>query len=180
MEKDDLKLELIDTGNKTCEKFGFELKSAPLGAWPSDDQKFILAEEVIEIGEQLIDRFRKDLAPYQIGYVFKQKAPKKDGEVVLGTAKTESELQKVLHGYDAIIQISYDTWEDASDDQKFRLVYHELEHLAVDSEKGKVFTIDHTVREFSSVIRIFGPGCSADVDFVASYKKFCEDNGSNF
>jgi hypothetical protein len=85
-------------------------------------------------------------------------------------------LQKCLHGYDAIVIIGHDTWLELNQDQKFRLVYHELEHFLVDFEKDKISIVDHSTTEFSSVIRHFGPGSTQDVIFIEAYKAFQENN----
>jgi len=174
--QEDLQTSLINTQDEICQKFGFKTEMPPQENWPSDDVKFMLAEEVEEIGYQLINRFREDLRTYKIGYVFQQKASSKNGNAVLGKATTQADLQKCLHGYDAIVIIGHDTWLELSEDQKFRLVYHELEHFLVDFEKDKISVIDHVVQEFPSVIKVFGPGCEADVAFIEAYKKFQEDN----
>jgi|ERR1035437_9494267 hypothetical protein len=176
MELQDLSTNLVDTVDSICKKYGFVMTEAPLSNWPDEDQKFLMADEVKEVGKQLINQFRPDLKSYSIGYVFKQKASKKEGNYILGQAKTEGDLQKVLHGFDAVVIIGFDTWLELSPDQKFRLVHHEHEHFVVDPEKDKIGTCDHQIMEFSSTIEIFGPGCDADIAFIRAYQLFQKNN----
>jgi len=177
MELQELNVSLINTKDEICQKFGFTCTQVPIANWPSDDTKFLLADEVFEIAKQLIERFRPDLRSYTIGYVFKQKASKKGDGYTLGQAKVESDLQKTLHGYDATIIIGFDTWLELEIDQKFRLIHHELQHYEVDPEKDKLVIVDHVTKEFPATIEIFGPGDDSDVAFIRAYQKFQKDNG---
>ena len=85
---------LVTTGDAISKSLGFKVEETPLANWPEElGVKFYVAPEVEEIGKQLIKKFRGDLLNHNIAYVFREKAQKKAGEVVFGTAKTESELQ---------------------------------------------------------------------------------------
>lgn len=166
------------TGDAMCTKYGFSFKEAPLGNWPSETTKFLMADEVKEIAKAIITKFRTDLVNINIGYIFKAKASKNGEFTTLGQAKTESELQQVLHGIEAIIIIGFDTWKDLSLDEKARLVYHELEHLGWDEKSGKLKTTPHLVEEFPSVIQAFGPGSDSQIAFINAWEKFKSDNPS--
>jgi len=166
----------FDTGNAIVEKYGWKMEVPPLDNWPADNLKFLPAEEIEEIGKQVINTFRQDLLSCNIGYVFRKKAPKSDSGVVLGQVKAESELQKVLHGLDAVVLIGFDTWKNANPDAKFSLVMHELEHLVHDIETGKINTISHPVEEFPRIIEVFGPRQDSHVVFISAYEKFKNNN----
>jgi hypothetical protein len=166
----------LTTGDKIMKRHGWKMTAPELGNWP-EGSKFVLSDEVEEIGGQMIEAFRTDLRSYKIGYVFKQKASKTGEGTVLGQVKAESELQRVLHGLDAVVIIGYDTWCTLDPDSKFRLVYHELEHLILNEKTSGLATIDHTVQEFPSVIKEFGPGQTSHVMFLAAYQQFQKDNG---
>jgi predicted metallopeptidase len=165
------------TGDTICKKWAFEPKEAPLAAWPNADQKFLVADEVKEFARFYIARHRTDLINTNIGYIFKQKASKSGESTILGQAKTESELQQTLHGLEALILIGFDTWLLLTLDEKMRLVAHELEHITWDSKTGKLKTDTHPVEEFVSILRIFGPGNDAQVEFLAAWETFKKDNG---
>lgn len=166
----------LTTGDVIMKRHGWKMTAPELGNWP-EGSKFVLSDEVEEIAKQMIEVFRKDLTSFSIGYVFKQKASKSNEGVILGQVKAESELQRVLHGLDAIVIIGYDTWIELEPDSKFRLVFHELEHLVINEKTSGLATIDHTVQEFPSVIREFGPGQMSHVLFIEAYERFKKDNG---
>ena len=162
----------MTTGDVVMTANGWKMTKPTLENFPDDGTKFIIGEEIKEIGDQIIDKYRDDLRNHNICYVFKKKASKSDSCVVLGQAKTESDLQKTLHGYDAVILIGHDTWLELGPDEKFRLVMHELEHLEVDFESGRIKTRSHPVEEFPVVMKIFGPGQTSHVDFIHAYQEF--------
>jgi hypothetical protein len=166
------------TGDAVMKSHNWKLTTPALGNWPDGNEKYILAEEIEEIGTQIIQTYRSDLQNINIGYVFKRKAPKTDGNIILGQIKAENDLQKVLHGYDAVVIIGFDTWQTLDNDGKFRLVHHELEHLVRDEESGKIGTIKHNVEEFNSTIKIFGPNQISHVAFIEGYQKFNEKYGN--
>jgi predicted metallopeptidase len=169
---------IISTGDALSKRYGFTAKEVPLANWPSFDQKFLIAEEVAEIGHFIINKFKKDLNGINIGYVFKQKAGKKgvDGRI-LGQAKAESELQRTLHGLDALVIIGFDTWHEMNWDEKLRLVMHELCHIGRTPDGSNITTVDHEVEEFAEVMQHFGPGTDAQVNLISAYMSFSKSNG---
>ena len=167
----------MTTGDVVMKQNGWVMTKPALGSFPDDGTKFIVSEEVKEIADQVIDKYRDDLRNHNICYVFKKKATKSDNCVILGQAKTESDLQKTLHGYDAVVLIGHDTWTELGPDEKFRLAMHELEHFEVNFETGKLSTRSHPVEEFPVVMKIFGPGQTSHVDFIHAYQEFQKNNG---
>src|ERR1039458_8076956 len=110
-------LEAVSTGDTLAKKYGFEPKLPALANWPDETIKFLLADEVKELGKLIITKWRSDLQNIDIAYLFKQKASKSGDTVTMGTAKCENEKQKCLHGMEAVIEIGFDTWKDLELDQ---------------------------------------------------------------
>lgn len=171
-------LNLISTGDVLSKKYGFTPTAAVLGAWPNSYDKFVEADEVKEMAKFCISKWKPDLRNVNIAYVFKQKAGKSGENVTLGTAKTESDLNKVLHSYEAVIIIGFDTWIALDLDQQLRLCLHELYHLALDPEKDKLGTVPHQIEEFADVVEIFGPGNDSQVAMIQAYMSFNKSHGS--
>lgn len=174
----DALLGLVSTGDALAKVYGFTPTIVPLAAWPDATQKFIEAEEVAEMAKFIISKWRPDLRNIEIAYIFKQKASKSGENVTFGSAKTESDLQRVLHRYEAVVQIGFDTWIGMDVDQQLRLVDHELQHLGLDPEKGKLGIVNHPVEEFPEVVQRWGLGKDADVQFIAAYEKFKKDHAA--
>jgi hypothetical protein len=168
---------MVNTGDHIVKRYGFHFEVPPMSNWPEDKPKFFIAEEVKEIGDQVIDKWRTDLQNMNIGYIFKPKAPRKDDVVTLGTAKAEPENEKVFHGIQAVVTIGFDMWLLLSLDQKVRLVYHELEHVGRDMESGEVKMQKHTVEEFASVIEKFGPEGDNQIALINAWEAFKNNNG---
>jgi ribosome-binding ATPase YchF (GTP1/OBG family) len=166
------------TGDRIAKKIGFEPKIQGLSKWPDENIKFLPDDEgeIKEIAKFLINKYRTDLQNVNIAYVFKQKASKSGDSVILGQAKIESDLQKALHSYDAVVIIGFDVWVELDLDQKLRLVLHELEHLIRDLESGKIKTQSHTVEEFPLVMQIFGPANDDQINFIQAWERFKNDN----
>lgn len=169
---------MLDTGTLIIDSFGFKMPKALLDNWPDDDIKYLeCGDEVGYIADQLISKFKSELSHINIAYLFKQKASKSGENLVLGTAGVTSQKVNALSkGVEAVIEIGFDQWTELSPDQKFRLVYHELCHLA-ENEKGKTVTVEHDITEFVEVMRAFGPATDAEVEYLAAYESWRKLHG---
>lgn len=168
---------MFSTLDAITKKLGIKLTEPALGSFPAGT-KYTPAPEVEEIAKQLIDKFRPELSGWKIAYVFKATASKsKEGEI-LGQARRDNDLSRLLHGFDGMVIIAFDKWVSMDDDQKARLTFHELEHFAPNIEKSCLDIIEHPINEFPSVIKIFGPGQESDISFIEAYQSFCKDNST--
>ena len=167
------------SGIEIATKIGFTPKAATLENWPTTGEKFLLDDELKEIATFLIKKYRTDLTHSNIGYVFKQKAARNGELVTFGAAKAESDLQKTLHGLDAVVIIGWDEWCALDTDNKLRVMLHELEKLSFDDKSGKLKTINPLVMQFPLVVQVFGPSSQAEIDFISAYQRFCKDNGGD-
>ncbi len=167
------------TGNEIAVKIGFTPKSATLENWPTNGEKFLVDDEIKEYATFLIRKYRTDLVGSNIGYVFKQKASRNGDDVNYGSAKAESDLQKVLHGLDAVVIIGWDEWSAQDVDNKLRIMLHEIEKLTFDDKSGKLKAINPTVMQFPLVVQVFGPSSQTEIDFISAYQRFCRDNGGD-
>jgi len=87
-----------------------------------------------------------------------------DGRVVLGKMKKAGELERELHGFDAVLILNEDHWRILESPQRLALVDHELCHLAPsidpktldqreDAHGRKKWRIrKHEIEEFGGVI----------------------------
>lgn len=167
------------TGSEIANRLGFTPKAGTLENWPSTGEKFIVDDELREYANFLIKKYRTDLQHSNLQYVFKEKASRKGDEVTHGQAKAESDLQKVLHGFDAVIIIGHDEWMALDVDNKLRVMLFEIEKLAFDDKSGKLKTQNPTVMQFPLVVQIFGPSGQAEIDYISAYQRFCKDNGGD-
>lgn len=92
------------------------------------DEKYWEAPEVEEIAVELIPKYHSHLKDARIAYLFKKKPSKTGNFIILGQMMLTSDVQKKLHGYDFVMLIPYQTWEEMDDLHKKILVDHELCH----------------------------------------------------
>ena len=166
---------MFSTLDVITKKLGIKFTEPTLESFPAG-QKFTPAPEVQEIAGQLIDKFRPELSGWKIAYVFKAAASKsKEGEI-LGQARKDNDLSRLLHGFDGMVIIAFDKWVSMDNDQKARLVFHEIEHFAPNIEKSCLDIVEHPINEFPSVVKIFGPAQESEISFIEAYQAFCREN----
>jgi len=169
---------ITGTGAEIATRIGFTPKEGTLDNWPMTGEKFIIDAELAEYGKFLIRKYRNDLLGSNIQYVFKQKASKQGELAIHGQAKTENDLQKILHGLDAVIIIGWDEWCALDVDNKLRVMLHELEKLQFD-DKNKLKSTNPSVMQFPLVMQVFGPSSQNEIDLISAYSRFCKDNGGD-
>jgi Putative phage metallopeptidase len=87
--------------------------------------------------------------------LFRWLKPKmKNGREILGQIKLCNELDKAIHGYDALIFVRW-SWPTLTEKAQRIILFHELCHLDI-SEKGDLITVDHDIQDFYAVFRKFG------------------------
>ena len=167
------------SGTEIASRIGFTPKESTLENWPTNGEKFIVDAELKEYAAFLIRKYRTDLSHSNIGYVFKQKASRSGDDINYGTAKAETDLQKTLHGLDAVVVIGWDEWCAQDVDNKLRIMLHEIEKLVFDDKSGKLKATNPLVMQFPLVVQVFGPSSQAEIDFISAYQRFCKDNGGD-
>lgn len=115
------------------------------------------------IADRLIRKDHNHLMLVKIAYVFRSKARKRAGRVVMGTACKFPPKFKPLFPedeYDFLIEIAGDEWNKLNDYQREALLHHELSHCwcEEDEETGNMKTslLDHDVTAFNSEMRLYG------------------------
>lgn len=96
--------------------------------------EYWIADEAAEIAEEYLG-LHPDLMGAHIGYVFKTKASKRDGQPIVGKAKKVPEIYKPFMteqdngdiGFDFILEFGADAWNELNRDQKAAWVDHCLE-----------------------------------------------------
>jgi hypothetical protein len=111
------------------------------------------------------------------------KKPDKDGRVTLGKMKKAGELDRELHGYDAILIVNAEHWKILNEQQRLALIDHELCHLdvaldptslepKVDGHGKTCYRVrKHDLEEFRGVIERHGVYLSDIAEFVRAAMK---------
>ncbi|GIW81466.1 MAG: hypothetical protein KatS3mg105_3273 [Gemmatales bacterium] len=94
--------------------------------------------ETYAILRELVDAYHVHLAEAKIALAFRYGwSPDQDGYLKLGQTKKGSDLDRSLHGYDFVILLNYEVWEEITDDAVKRyIVDHELCHCQVATDSN--------------------------------------------
>jgi hypothetical protein len=120
--------------------------------------------DVVEMANEVIKQYRPELLTADIVYIFKEKAKKRGGKIVIATASKVSDKQNIIHShegkpsYEFMIEIGADAWLSLSPDQKRAVLHHELRHCGYKEKDEEMIPIiiPHDLEEFSDVVEAHG------------------------
>ena len=115
-----------------------------------------VSEEVIEMAQEIIEQYHPHLENAKVGFIFKDKAGKSGGRVVLGQASKVSEKQQAAGlDLDFLIWLAKDYWDTMTSHKRMALIDHELCHCEYDEIDGASIR-GHDVEEFGDIIDRYG------------------------
>lgn len=140
---------------------------------------FTLAPDLERFAALLIKKHHQELLPLRIAYIYRKKDKWHGSKLVCGTARKVSSRDKLLHGYDAVIEIAKGVWDKAAPKFRTALIDHELCHLSVvvtkkKTKDGKPITKvairPHSIEEFVEIIERYSAYHSDLLEFVTAYE----------
>lgn len=139
-----------------------------------------LAPEVEAVAKRVIEKHHPTLRAVRIEYVFREKAAKRHGRAVAGTAKKVTGVNALLATPGAkssddlaffLVTIAQDIWISLDSRKREALVDHELTHCAVqvDDETGEAVLAmrGHDIEEFAVIVQRHGLW-SDDLEFFVT------------
>nr|WP_092074972.1 putative metallopeptidase [Dendrosporobacter quercicolus]NSL49600.1 hypothetical protein [Dendrosporobacter quercicolus DSM 1736]SDN24400.1 hypothetical protein SAMN04488502_11556 [Dendrosporobacter quercicolus] len=117
------------------------------------------SEELKEIARELIEETHSHLIEADIKYLFRTGNWEVKKRETWGQAKKVGKEVNFLTGYDFIIIIHRDVWDQLNGKEKHALLDHELQHCSAgtDDAGNKVWYIQgHDVEDFYAIIRRHG------------------------
>lgn len=124
------------------------------------------AHAVRSIADDLIKNHHPHLVNVPIEYVFRSKHKKKGGAEVWGTAskvggrnawlKTPIEERSMTADEFFVLEIAKDIWLKLDELRQIALVDHELSHMNVNDETGKLEILPHDLEDFAHIVRRHG------------------------
>lgn len=148
-------------------KAGKNIKTKHLpDRWPA-------SADIVMMAKEIMTKYHQTALEADIAFLMKLKHTLKNGAIVLGTCSKQSDKNKLLHGWDYIIEISWDMWAFFDDNQREALLFHELCHIRSEDDAWKIRP--HNVEEFSAVIEIYGLWKPDLKDFAEAIRKAEED-----
>lgn len=121
------------------------------------------SERIKEVATRLIGLYHKDIAHAKIAFIMKLAPEDSDGPKMptrmgkhpkMAKAKKVTPLNKVLSGFDFVLEVDETFWDILDLSQQEALIDHELSHMAVD-ENG-FYLKDHDVEEYIHIIERHG------------------------
>jgi hypothetical protein len=114
-----------------AKKSGKRAKLPPKKTYDLITQDTKEGAEIHDLVAATIKKYKKDLADAHVGAAWMiGRKPDRDGRIVLGRMKKTTELERQLHGLDAIVILNQAYWRTFNKAQRSALVHHELCHLA--------------------------------------------------
>lgn len=119
---------------------------------------WIAGQELHELAGRIVNEHHPLLVEHDVNIAFlmRDKAAKRGGRVVMGSASKASAKIQALTGQPIafIIEIADEIWQDLKDPQKAALLDHELCHCVVEVEDGEVkYSLrSHDLEEFNEIV----------------------------
>jgi len=117
---------------------------------------FEVDQEVLDIAQAIIQQYKPKLAAAKIIFVFREEAPRKNGQITLGQASKVAPKFRPHLDADFLIWLAFDRWQDLTDKQRRALVHHELCHCDYDEVEETARMKPHDVEEFAEIVAIYG------------------------
>jgi len=119
-------------------------------------------DDVAEIKKKMIEKHFPELAGCNICLIFDLKKRMKGGNIVLASIQKPNEMLRFFtiddagsEGYDYVMRIDKNAWENIEEIDKERLIRHELRHTSVDFDSDSPYKIrDHSITDFYSEINL--------------------------
>ena len=131
--------------------------------------EYTKAEGAEIISKGLIEKYHTHLKSANITYLFRDKATKNAGRVILGKATKCSPMNRLLHKQDFVIIFAKDVWDVLNERQRESLVDHELCHCGKNKFDNWCI-LQHDCEEFISVIERHGDSAISVKKLIAAIK----------
>jgi hypothetical protein len=120
-----------------------------------DTDRYEEAPEVEKVAQKIIGKYHSHLVEAKIHYLFRKGPWTAQNRETWGKAAKVTGVNHYLTGFDFIITVSRDVWDELTESQREALVDHQLEHCNKDTDSNgnpKFNIIGHDIEDFVSVI----------------------------
>lgn len=118
------------------------------------------SENLVEVFLNVLEERFPHISYLKYKLIFDNKKKVSQGKLVLAYVVSTSDKIKfftkdevAIDGYDYVVTVNKKAWELASDEDKKRLLSHEMRHVFVD-EKGNCKLIGHEIEDFYEEIKL--------------------------
>lgn len=117
------------------------------------------SDDVVALARDIIQEYHSHLVEAKIKYLFRTGNWEVKKRETWGQAKKVGKEVNFLTGYDFIVTVHRDVWEQLNEEEKRALLDHELQHCSAgtDDAGNKIWYIQgHDVEDFYAIIRRHG------------------------
>lgn len=107
---------------------------------------------VVHTAQQLIRQYHPLLVDARTGFVFRKRAMKSRGQLVLAQTQLVNARLQVFLDYDFLIWVSKEDWEQLTESQRLALIDHELSHCIKNWVTDRWEIRPHDVQEFWHIL----------------------------
>lgn len=122
-----------------------------------------VSEHCFQLALKVIEQYFPDLGDVKIKFLFDTKKRTHGGRLVLGKCQKPNELVKHFtvpeakdnDGYQYVITLDKIAFDNITDDDRTRIIRHELRHVDVEIEEEKKYKIlPHNIEDFVEEIQL--------------------------
>jgi hypothetical protein len=114
-------------------------------------------QAIWDMGKYLINKHRQELANARIFYRHLRKHITVNGKIRWGSCTRISAKDKILHGWDFVIDLPFNIWCCLNSLEQEALLFHELLHAWKDGDEEAVFRVQpHDFEVFAQEIEEYG------------------------
>jgi hypothetical protein len=116
-------------------------------------------DTVYALKVELLNDYHSSLRNAEIKCLFYDRAKKRGGKIILGTAEAVSSKFKYLTGIDFIISIYKGVWDIMASQERRALLDHEMSHCSIGEDKDGNPTykiIPHDIEDFAAILDRYG------------------------
>ena len=120
-------------------------------------------EELLELADGIIREHFPELRSIKIKYIFDMKKRTAGGKIVLGKCQRAAEMVRFFtvneavdeDGYQYVISLDGNAWDHITQQDRTRLLRHELRHVMIDEEAKQPYKVaPHDLEDFSAEIEL--------------------------
>jgi hypothetical protein len=140
------------------------------------------APDAAAIGAVLIEAIHTHLEGWRIAYVFREKMAHHDKITLAKASKAGSKIE-YFTGFDALIEVNWQTWRALTKTQRLALIDHELKHFGREEDEDtgdeNLVMLGHDIEEFRDIVSRWGfwmPDVAAFAKTIRDQRDLFEKN----
>ncbi len=116
--------------------------------------QYAVSKELENLGNEIIAKDRPELAVMKIQYMFRPTASVSNGRIVAGRCIKVDDRNWTIHGFDFLVEIAGDVWQEAAGEFRTAIMDHELGHIGIRKDENGDEVRDEETQRISAYIKL--------------------------